>query len=311
MTKRVVIDPGHGGHDPGAVGNGLREKDIVLKIARYMSNYIKANYKGIEVKMTRNSDKFISLSGRAKIANDFKADAFVSIHINAGPSSANGYEDFIYNGNVGSNTKQLQNSLNARISKLFGRNRGKKRANFSVLRNTRASAVLTENGFISNKSDAIFLKKDNNLKKIGEAHAKAIAEFFGLAKASKKSSGGSKPKKSTKKKATSNITVDGYWGPATTRALQKALGTPADGIISNQYRNSVTKRISGGITWGTSGSTVIKALQRKVGATADGRLGAQTVRRLQIYLGTPVDGVISKPSVMVRELQRRLNAGTF
>lgn len=109
-----------------------------------------------------------------------------------------------------------------------------------------------------------------------------------------------------------NIKVDGYWGTDTTKALQKYLGTTVDGIISGQYNNTTTRAISSTKRTPTkNGSSVIKALQRKLKVTADGYIGAQTIRALQKYLGTPIDGVVSKPSVMVRELQRRLNNGTF
>lgn len=108
-----------------------------------------------------------------------------------------------------------------------------------------------------------------------------------------------------------NIAEDGYWGNATSKALQDALGTPVDGVISGQYNTSTTRALTGKVTYGKYGSTVIKALQRKVGVKADGLLGPGTVRALQRHLGTPVDGVISRPSLMVEELQRRLNEGTF
>lgn len=115
-----------------------------------------------------------------------------------------------------------------------------------------------------------------------------------------------------KSKSSDNLAIDGKWGPATTRALQRALGTPIDGVISNQLRNAVTGALYGGVTFGKGGSPMVRALQRKVGAGVDGYLGPETVRRLQRYLGTPVDGKIDRPnSKMVFELQKRLNKGTF
>lgn len=113
----------------------------------------------------------------------------------------------------------------------------------------------------------------------------------------------------TKPKA--NLTIDGKWGSSTTKALQKALGIVVDGMISNQIRNSVTNNLYGSVTFGTGGSLVIKSLQRKVGAKVDGYLGSETIRKLQSYLGTVVDGKLSRPSLVVKELQRRLNKGTF
>ena len=117
----------------------------------------------------------------------------------------------------------------------------------------------------------------------------------------------------TKTTEGSNLTVDSKWGQSTTRALQRALGTPVDGIISNQRRNSVSQSLYGNtVRFSNSGnSNVIVALQNKVGATADGLLGPGTVRALQRYLGTVVDGKLSRPSLVVKEMQRRLNNGTF
>lgn len=377
MAKRVYLDPGHGGHDSGAVGNGLREKDLTLKIARYARNYLQANYQDVSVRMSRTGDTYPSLSARANDANNWNADVFVSIHINAGGGV--GYEDYIFNRTTRSSTRKLQEALHREIAPLFTKTRGRKRANFAVLRQTNMPAVLTENGFIDSQSDADILRKDSNLKKIGEAHAKGIAVFLGLDKGSSQpakkpsssspkksaspkrsnrsigSSGGSivdylksihvdssfrnrkklaqqygianyrgtaaqnrellnKMKSGTKPKRSNraNLKVDGKWGPATTRALQRALGTPVDGVISSQPRNRVTQALYGGVTWGSKGSSMVRALQRRVGATRDGKLGPVTVRRLQRHLGTPIDGVLSRPSsLVVKELQRRLNAGTF
>ncbi|MDX8047023.1 hypothetical protein SH601_13600 [Gracilibacillus sp. S3-1-1] len=134
-----------------------------------------------------------------------------------------------------------------------------------------------------------------------------VGQVINLGKAKKFSGSGGSSSKSKK----ANLKVDGYWGTATTKALQKALETVADGVISNQSRNSVTAAIAGGITFGKGGILVIKELQRKVGSKADGLLGPNTIKALQKYLGTPVDGMISKPSLMIKELQRRLNKGTL
>jgi N-acetylmuramoyl-L-alanine amidase CwlA len=118
----------------------------------------------------------------------------------------------------------------------------------------------------------------------------------------------SNPNTSTSK---ANLVVDGYWGRETTKALQRALGTVADGEIWGQVRNQATQAITGGVKFGSGGSPVIKALQRRVNSKADGYLGANTIRSLQNYLKTPADGELWKPSTAVKEMQRRLNAGTF
>ena len=111
-----------------------------------------------------------------------------------------------------------------------------------------------------------------------------------------------------------SLAVDGWWGPATVRALQAALGTDRDGVVSNQDSRDMSA--IGGVpstAWqvGRGGSDVIAALQSKVGVEADRYFGPNTCRALQRYLGTEQDGVLSRPSACVREMQRRLNAGTF
>ncbi len=87
-VKKVVIDAGHGGHDSGAVGKSSKEKDIALAIALKTGNYIRENLKDVEVIYTRKTDVFVELFRRARIANEAKADLFISIHCNANPSTS-------------------------------------------------------------------------------------------------------------------------------------------------------------------------------------------------------------------------------
>lgn len=112
------------------------------------------------------------------------------------------------------------------------------------------------------------------------------------------------------------LVVDGAWGSATTRRLQQELGTTVDGVVSSQ--SVVWRDRNPGLTTGwrwvsdAQGSRVIAALQARIGMPSgqrDGKIGPQTIRALQGYLGTPVDGVISRESRAVMALQRRLNAG--
>lgn len=115
-----------------------------------------------------------------------------------------------------------------------------------------------------------------------------------------------------------SLTVDGLWGKDTTKALQRALGTTVDGIVSNQYASYKASNpglLASSWEWETSpgknGSQMVKALQKRIGATQDGFIGPNTIKALQRYLGTTADGCVSKPSQMVKVLQRKLNAGTF
>lgn len=94
--KRIVIDPGHGGHDTGTISpSGMREKDLVLDVAHKLRAYIKRNYPDVEVILTRDSDRFIALEERTAIANSRRADLFISVHANASPSrAASGVETY-------------------------------------------------------------------------------------------------------------------------------------------------------------------------------------------------------------------------
>lgn len=194
MVKKIYLDAGHGGTDPGATGHGFREKDLTLKIATYTRDYLNKNYSGHVVRMSRTTDTTRSLRWRTQDANAWEANVLVSIHINAFNGKALGYEDFRFNRlSSGSNAGKLQNAVHAEVSKHFTFNRGKKAANFHMLRESRATAILTESGFIDNKTDADFLKLDRNLEKLGEAHAVGIAKYLGL----KRKSSGNTPSKNT------------------------------------------------------------------------------------------------------------------
>lgn len=188
MTKRIVFDPGHRNTelDYGASGNGLKEAEIALIIANHASDYLKANYTGCELKMTRTSNsQIVDLSKRDDIADNWNADVFVAFHLNAFDKKAKGFETFIYNGEVSAATVALQNTLHAEIltaMRKFGDivDRGKKRANHSVTRETNCPAILTENLFIDSPSDSRYLKNPAFLKAVGEAHARGVAKFLGL-----------------------------------------------------------------------------------------------------------------------------------
>jgi len=182
---KIFIDPGHGGTDPGAVGNGLKEKDVTLKIAKKVKAMLQ-DYEGIQAKMSREGDQTVSLSQRVKMANDWNADYFISIHINAGGGF--GFESFIWNGQYSSkvDTDKKRNALHDAIIKATSfNNRGKKQANFQVIRETLMPAVLTENGFIDNVTDANNLKSDPFLTKIAQGHVDGLVTIFKLKKKSK------------------------------------------------------------------------------------------------------------------------------
>ncbi|GAB6180311.1 hypothetical protein JCM14036_16300 [Desulfotomaculum defluvii] len=178
--KIIVLDPGHGGQDPGAVGNGLLEKDLTLqmgkKIAQRLSIY------DITVRLTRENDTFLSLNQRADFANNLKADYFLSIHVNAGGGT--GFESFIYNGGVSYTTISLRSVLhNTLMSFLRNYNvidRGKKSANFAVIRETNMPAALIENLFIDSEKDAALLKNTEFITDLCENIAHGLVKGLNL-----------------------------------------------------------------------------------------------------------------------------------
>lgn len=111
------------------------------------------------------------------------------------------------------------------------------------------------------------------------------------------------------------IAVDGYWGPATTQALQRHFGTPVDGVVSSQYagNRSILNACTGGFEWvrNPKGSQLVTKMQRALGVYADGILGAQTINALERHYGFNADGYLGAQSNTVRKMQEALNAGRF
>lgn len=181
---RIVIDAGHGGYDAGAVANGLKEKDLNLKIALYLRDFLK-NY-DCDTILTRESDNVIwnkanDLQKRCDIANSAKADFFVSIHINAGGGT--GYETWVAD-NAAQKTIGLVNVIHSEVASFYKNkgfiDRGVKKGMLYVLRHTAMPAVLLENLFIDSKKDATFLAQESNLKDIAQAICNGIAQALGL-----------------------------------------------------------------------------------------------------------------------------------
>lgn len=185
ILTKLFIDAGHGGKDSGAIGNGLYEKNVVLTIAKKMEDYLKANFKNIDIMLSRTGDTFPTLTERTEQANRWGADAYVSIHINANADSKpRGFETYIHT-QTGVGTVSFQNVMHREIWKQISGvsgvvDRGQKRANFHVLRETNMKAFLSENLFISNAADAALLKSDEFLNKLAVGHAQGVEKFFGL-----------------------------------------------------------------------------------------------------------------------------------
>lgn len=176
---KIFIDPGHGGVDPGARGYQLKEKDLTLSIALKLRDYLNKQYTGHSIKMSRTTDKTVSLKARTNAANSWNADYLISIHINSGGGT--GFESYIYNRTNNKGTINKQTIIHNEVMKYtaFG-DRGKKRANLHMLRESRMNAILTENGFIDNKNDAAKLKSNAFLNQIAKGHALGLARALGL-----------------------------------------------------------------------------------------------------------------------------------
>src|SRR5699024_816784 len=164
--KVVYLDAGHGGTDPGASGHGLKEKDLVLDIAKRTQDKLKAA--GFTVIMSRTTDKTVKLDERTKEANDLKADIFVSIHANSFNSTASGIETWkMSQGPKAKESNTLASNLqNEIIKKTKAKDRGVKDGNLHVNRESKMPSSLVEVGFIDNKSEVNNLKKASYKNKL-------------------------------------------------------------------------------------------------------------------------------------------------
>ena len=210
----IVVDPGHGGHDSGARGNGYNEKDIALQVATRLANNLRQDYNVI---MTRDSDFFVPLDTRAKIGNDANADFFISIHLNSGSSSsANGTEVFYFSkkdqGSYAAQVAKFENKVdgsygdvpfsdfilndifykkNQKISQAIAesvlnnlinttglRRRGVFGANFAVLRGSNSPSILVELGFMNNYSDLSQYLTPDGQERAANAIGSAIRSYF-------------------------------------------------------------------------------------------------------------------------------------
>lgn len=210
----IVIDPGHGGKDPGAVRGNVREKDIVIAVAKYLRDELKDEF---DIIMTRDNDTFITLSERPNMGNRKGAKFFVSIHANASVNkAANGVEVYYFSKKsdpyaekivkfensfgekYGENTNEIaqisgqlaynknqeksieisRNIVNDIASRLELKNGGTHGANFAVLRGFDGPSILIELGFISNANDVAILLRDDARRAMANEIAKNIRRYF-------------------------------------------------------------------------------------------------------------------------------------
>lgn len=172
----IVVDAGHGGKDPGALGvTGNHEKDYTLAVANKVVELLK-QYPEFQVVPTRSTDVFLELSERVAIANDWDADLFLSIHANSfsNPNSG-GTESFYYN----ANSKEFAQLVHKHLQGATQfQNRGVKASGFYVIKHTKMPAVLTETGFLSNPKENSKLTSPDFQEKIAKALVAAIREYY-------------------------------------------------------------------------------------------------------------------------------------
>ena len=172
--QKICIAPGHGGSDPGAVGNGLQEKTINLDIGNRMNSLFVLD--GASTKRTRSTDVYVSLQGRCDISNNFGANRFICTHCNAG--GGYGTETFSYSSS--GTAADLRNRVNPEIVSHMGTyNRGVKTANFYVLVNTVAPAILGEVAFIDNAGDAAKLGNASYRQEAARAYLHGTQSHYG------------------------------------------------------------------------------------------------------------------------------------
>lgn len=148
MVKRICIDAGHGGSDPGATNGTYKEKHAALGIALELGLALLRG--GYEVYFTRTNDIFVSLADRCTISNLADVDLFVSVHLNSTTNAnASGIETYVYR-NASTTARNVADKVQNRLIEATGaKDRGVKESGFYVLKNTKAPAILIETGFIS------------------------------------------------------------------------------------------------------------------------------------------------------------------
>jgi len=181
----VIIDPGHGGTDPGGVGNGFQEKNVVLNVARHMNNYF--SNVPIQAKMTRTGDTYPTLPERMEFAEKNKGDVYVSLHTNALNGAANGTETFYYAKTASTNpyvkeSRALSIYLQNRMIETWKlTNRGVNPfgyGNLHVLRENTMPAALIEMGFLDSPIDIKYIREEAERKKMGRALFLGVLDYY-------------------------------------------------------------------------------------------------------------------------------------
>ena len=174
VKGKVVLDPGHGGSDYGAIREGINEKDIVLDVTRRVAAILKS--KGYKVAMTRADDTYVSLQDRVEFSENETPEIFVSIHVNSAVATEpKGVETHYYH----DYSKELASVVHTHLVKAIDtKDRGLFKSKFYVINHTTVPAILVEMGFLSNEEERAELVTDSRKQKTAKAIAEGIIEYI-------------------------------------------------------------------------------------------------------------------------------------
>jgi N-acetylmuramoyl-L-alanine amidase len=309
--KTIVIDPGHGGEDYGAVYGTRYEKNDNLRLGLALRD--KLQQYGQRVIMTRSTDVYVPLLERSIISNSNNADAFISLHRNSSLNlAANGVQNFVQTGSAPINTAYAKNVLDNVVSVGVQSNRGVSQDNFSVLRNTYAPAQLLELGFVSNDVDNRLF--DQNFDAYVDAIARGLLTSLGepimpIPPASPTPPTGYNQTIKTVQQVLNErygtgLAADGYLGPNTKKALVKGLqtelnrqygaGLSVDGVFGAKTKAKIPNLKTGArgnLTWLLQAALYARGYNV---SPVDGIFGQNTelmVKRFQADNGLAADGV--------------------
>lgn len=303
MALKIYLSPSSQEHNEYSAGNTVEQRQCnriaeAAKVALERNGYI-----------VKKAPEGQSYKQNAQESNAWGADIHMPIHTNAGGSSK-GTLALCYSGNT--DDKYVKNVYEAVAELTPWSDSGiKVRSDLYEINNTKAICVYMEMAFHDKEDSAQWII--DNVVPLGEAIAKGMCAADGKKYISGDGTEVIPPKNSgTTSGGSGGLTVDGYWGPKTTRRLQQIFGTQVDGEVSNQfacYRDE-NPGLEDGWDWQNdpSGySPLIKAIQKKVGAKQDGHIGPKTIAAIQKWMGCTQDGCFSGPSPCIKKLQQWCN----
>lgn len=306
---KASLNGGHSPYAPGASGyfdEVTEDRKVLAACDRYLRKLGWTTHDSSTEERSSKAD----LSTIVSRANGSGANYFVSFHFNSSRDhNGTGVEVYYSPTSPSGWGKAMAAKISAALAKLMGiRDRGAKAYGYYVLQHTTMPAILIETCFLDNKADA-----DAYLRVGADAVGRCIAECIAgkAATATAPAPAPSAPAPAPTKPAASKLAVDGYWGKDTTAALQRMLGTVADGEVWGQYSGNrqYLPNVAGGWKFQSnpSGSPLIRALQTRWGVDADGIMGKRSVEAMQRRYDVGTDGIMGPKTV--KAFQTAINEG--